>query len=207
LYYIVCLFLVFSGIIIGQLFNESISASLNEVLGTISSIATILGLLLAYLTVNSWKKQFQNNKLDLLIDNLEDGYYELSSAFSAFSDAQLMIRKCQTHMEIEHDWDSLFARESKAENDYEICKNKYSNLLNKLFRHSHDNVYSTIKLGVIKVEFDLINDISKKIFIDQNSNQYVEQYKKSLKTAFDKTTKNFQAIRNNVLLTSYSNGC
>ncbi len=85
LYYsFICVLLIIAGVALGGLLNSNLGTYdvLHKLLSSIASIATIFGIGLAAMSLTTWKKQSLHQKIDGILDEVENVIPELCMAYN-----------------------------------------------------------------------------------------------------------------------------
>ncbi|EJX7572569.1 hypothetical protein OEK23_003706, partial [Vibrio cholerae] len=80
---IFCIFLVVIGFLLGTFSKISSFEidSINKIFSMLASLATIVGVIVAFWGINSWRNEFKITKVDSLINDLEDDCNRLFMSF------------------------------------------------------------------------------------------------------------------------------
>lgn len=169
-YFLVCIFLIAVGIIIGQVFNFSSAEldSLNKVLSMTASIATVFGVIVAYLALNSWRSQFKHTKLDLLIGNLEDNFSALYRAIHEYRFAQIMIVKYEMNPSNSQNYQLLQEQGNLKRDKYFELRDVYSDSFEKLSRYCELDKESIISAFIISRDVVPVFQGLRKIYDENN---------------------------------------
>ena len=206
-YFVACLSLVCAGIIFGQIFNIEATDfdNLTKMASMLASIATIFGVIVAFIALSSWKLQYRNSKLDTLLDELEDSFNELYRAIYAHRHAQIMIAKFQSRTDRSMDYPDLQNEGNDKSDNYLKIRGDYSLAFDKFSRHhkiSNDSLISPFTIA------DDVAPILQGIRAIYNcsdfelSDNLLRENEEALEQLWKSCKENYQELRGQVLLTA-----
>ncbi len=199
--FLVCILLIVIGVIIGQAFNfSSIELDLlNKLFSMIASVATVFGVILAYLALNSWRYQFKHTKLDLLIESLEDNFSALYRAIFDYRFAQIMIVKYEMNPSNFQNYQSLQEQANFKQAKYLELRDVYSVSFEKLNRYCKIDTKSAISVHNISRDVVPILQSLRKIYDKNNnvevSNALLIENDKQLECIWKACKEEFQLLR------------
>ncbi|MER2490678.1 hypothetical protein [Catenovulum sediminis] len=146
-YFLICCLLFLSGLVTGQFFScaDDVLDAIVKITAIVSSMVTICGVVLAYFSLNSWKAQYKYSKVDNLIDELEDSFWDLQKEIYGLYHAILMVSKYHDSAGVNESYEELKSKQDLAQNKYSAQKSIYKRLYYKLNRHANDQTIEVIK--------------------------------------------------------------
>jgi hypothetical protein len=188
------------GIIIGQIFNFSSNEldSLNKVLSMTASLATVFGVIVAYLALNSWRSQFKHTKLDSLIGNLEDNFSALYRSIHEYRFAQIMIIKHEMHPSSSHDYQFLQEQGNHKRDKYLELRHIYSDSFEKLSRYCDLDKESVISAYIISRDVVPVFQGLRKIYDKDNfhiADDLLTENDKQLESIWEACKDQYQVLR------------
>lgn len=196
IYSSICFLLILVGIIIGQLFDRP--DGLSKALGMIANLATIFGVFVAFLALNSWRAQSKHSKIDSLLDELEDNFSMLYRAVHEHRHAQIMITKSEESQSNSYDHQLLQEIGQSKKDKYFKLRDIYSHSFEKLSRHCELDKESVISAFSIARDLVPIFQGLRAIYAKenfQNSFDLLNDNEKALELIWEKCKKEFERLR------------
>ncbi|TWX64216.1 hypothetical protein [Colwellia sp. C1TZA3] len=204
IYFLICVLLVVVGVIFGQMFHTSNDNldSLIKVLSMVANVATLFGVIVAYLALHAWKEQYKHNKLDTLIDTLEDDFGRLYRAMSAHRNAELFLEKYRANAGSAHNVGYLNDQCVDKLDQYLKTRGEYGISFNKLNRHHKLSQESILSAYIISIKLvPILQDLTK-VYKEPNSDDLLLENSAMLENLWILYCNEFKTLRGKVLLTS-----
>ncbi|QJR79975.1 hypothetical protein CA267_003855 [Alteromonas pelagimontana] len=195
-YTFVCLLLILVGVIIGQTFEQP--EGLSKALEMISHAATTLGVLVAFLALNSWRTQFKYSKVDTLISELEDSFSELYRAIHEHRHAEIMMIKDELNPARNDNYQHLSEKSQHQQDKYLKYRHIYAHSFEKLSRYCPLDRKSVISPYTISRDVVPIFQGLRKIYANENfvvSLDLLEENDKAIELIWEQCKQEFERLR------------
>ncbi|AJQ94856.1 hypothetical protein [Gynuella sunshinyii] len=208
-YSLICTLLFLSGLVAGRFFSfngDQLEKAL-KVISIISSLATIFGVLVAYLAFSSWKIQYKNAKLDLLIDNLEDAFNNLGQSIGQYYYSTLGVAKHHENAGTSVSYEVLRNKQDNSRLNWFETQSIYEAKFSKLTRHLNFTGIEVIEPPYIESQavklFQEAHSVYKSDDVHE-SDRRLTQNGNLLADLFKNGASGFEKLREKVLLTKRS---
>jgi hypothetical protein len=178
--------------------------SIEKVMSILSSIFTVIGVIFAISSINTWKVEFVNTKLDLLIGELEDEFGKLFRSIAAYRDARIMVVKYETRTGASLDYDVLKKIESDKRDNYLKQRDIYSMAFEKLSRYYNLDSLQQSNSEVIAKKAALLYQEIKSIYNQEDlhqSDEHLINNESRLEEIWINSKAEFRDLRKKALLT------
>ncbi|GHW44998.1 hypothetical protein [Vibrio cholerae] len=134
---IFCIFLVVIGFLLGTFSKISSFEidSINKIFSMLASLATIVGVIVAFLGINSWRNEFKITKVDSLINDLEDDCNGLFMSFIQHYYVKAELIKKQNSVSSSLEYDDVKKLECEMFFKFRDYEEKYWSSYDRLCRY------------------------------------------------------------------------